>query len=115
MMENEGVLSFKILPVYVGAVNHLGEEPITNGAYKRGMIKWDIMPNGEQIGRAAIDVPPGNWQWAIYCYHPTLPIFYAVEKLRMPVLLTSAGVVLLDCITMENIQPNAHPLGVLPD
>ena len=114
-MENEGVLTFTVLPIYAGAVNHLGEEPITNVAYKRGMIRWDVMPNGEQIGRATIDVPSGVWFWVIYCYHPTLPQFYAVEKLLGPVVLSGAGVVTLDCIMMENIQPNAHPLGVLPD
>jgi hypothetical protein len=109
------VLSAVILPIYAGAVNHLGQEPISNSVYKRGMIRWDIMPNGEQIGRADINVPPGMWHWAIYCYHPTTPMFWAVEKLSMPVVLSSAGVVSLDCITMENIKPNAHPLGVLPD
>jgi hypothetical protein len=111
----EGILSFKVLPVYAGTVNHLGEEPISSSAYKRGMIRWDVMPNGEQIGRATIDVPAGQWCWAIYCYHPTKPVFYAVEKLPTSVMLTSSGVITLDCITLENIQPNAHPLGVLPD
>jgi hypothetical protein len=110
-----GVLSFKVLPVYAGAVNHLGEEPITSPLYKRGMIRWDVMPNGEQVGHVTIDVPAGLWRWAIYCFHPTKPLFYAVEKLPAAVALASSGVVTLDCITMENIQPNAHPLGVLPD
>lgn len=111
----DGILAVTILPIYAGAVNHLGEEPISNSAYKRGMIRWDVMPNGEQIGRANIDVPPGIWHWAIYCYHPTKPLFYAVEKLPVPTVLSSVGVLSLDCITMANIQPNAHPLGVLPD
>ena len=111
----EGILSARILPIYAGAVNHLGEEPISSASYKRGMIRWDVMPNGEQIGRANVDVPAGMWHWVIYCYHPTRPVFYAVEKLPAPVVLSSAGVVTLDCINMENIQPNAHPLGVLPD
>ena len=74
-----------------------------------------MMPNGEQIGRANVDVPEGMWHWVIYCYHPTLPVFWAVNKLPIPVVLSQSGVLALDCITMENIQPNAHPLGVLPD
>lgn len=111
----EGILSFKILPIYAGAVNSLGEEPITNSLYKRGMIRWDLMPNGEQIGRVNIDVPAGEWRWVIYCFHPNQPIFYAVQKLPNTVLLSSFGVLSLDCITMEDITPNAHPLGVLPD
>lgn len=110
-----GVLSFKVLPIYAGVVNHLGVEPITDPHYERGMIRWDVMPNGEQIGRANVQVPPGLWHWAIYCYHPKLPNFYAVEKLSTPTVLSAPGVVSLDCITMENIEPNAHPLGVLPD
>lgn len=114
-MSGVGKLTFTILPIYAGVVNHLGEEPISDSSYKRGMIRWDVMPNGEQIGRADINVPPGLWHWAIYCYHPCLPTFYAVEKLRTPVTLSASGQISLDCITMENIQPNAHPLGVLPD
>lgn len=111
----EGVLTFTILPVYAGAVNRLGEEPLSNRDYQRGMIRWDVRPDGERVGRSNIYVPQGIWQWVIYCYHPTLPIFYAVEKLRNPVSLLGSGMVSLDYITMENIKPNAHPLGVLPD
>ena len=111
----DGFLSFKILPVYAGAVNHLGEEPISSSLYRRGMIRWDVMPGGEQIGRANIEVPPGTWTWAIYCYHPCLPVFWSVQKLPVPVVLSASGVVSLDCINIADIQPNAHPLGVLPD
>ena len=115
MESGEIKLSAVILPPYAGAVNYLGQEPITNSAYKRGIIQWDFMPNGEQIGRARIDVPAGTWNWVIYCYHPSLPLFYAVQKLHTPLVLSSVGVVDLDCITMEDIKPNKNPLGVLPD
>lgn len=112
-----GVLSFTILPVYAGAVNNAGQEPITDPNYKRGQIGWTTdVATATRAGHANIEVPPGEYRWVIYCYHPTDPRFYAVQKLHDDLIIAgTGGSIELHGITEAEVQPNAHPLQVLPD
>ena len=108
-MAGVGKLSFTVWPVYVGAANDRGEEPISSFDYGRGMIHWDIMPNGELVGRSKILVPAGDWNYILYCQHPTQPIITAAQKLDHPLVLPVAGEITLDCITEKDINPLLTP------
>ena len=113
-MTADGVLSAVIWPNYVGACTDRGEEPISHPDYGRGMIRWDVMPNGELVGRAKVLVPPGMWTHILYCPHPSSPQVTAAQKLAHPCVLTSAGEIALDCITESDIRPLA-PDPILHD
>lgn len=111
-----GILSFTVLPVYAGAVNNIGQEPITSPDYERGQIGWHTdVATAQRFGHATIEVPPGEYRWIIYGYHPTDPRFYAVVKLHDDLIFDAPGDITLDQITEAEVQPNAHPLQVLPD
>lgn len=108
----EIILTAKILPIYVGAVNSLGQEPMSDSAYQRGTLVWDVMPNDEILGRARIMVPAGTWRWLIYAHHPTAPAFVYAEKLANDMVFSGAAAIDLDCINSAAIIDRP---GVLPD
>lgn len=99
----EIILGAKIMPIYAGALDAHGNEPMSDPAYQRGIIKWDAMPNGEVWGRFRVMVPMGTWTWLIYTFHPTKPSFYAVERIVHP--LTLNGHIDVDCANGNAIEP----------
>jgi len=110
----DGTLSFVVWPAYVGACTETGEEPINHASYERGMIRWDVMPNDELVGRARVQIPAGTWTHVLYCPHPTSPQVYSAQKLAHPLVLSGAGTIDMDCITEKDIQP-LSPDRVLHD
>lgn len=106
----EIILGAKIMPIYAGALNAHGEEPMSTPGYQRGMIKWDTFPNNDVVGQFRIMVPNGTWTWIIYTFHPTSPSFYAVERLVHP--MTLSGYIDVDCVNGNAITPWNHLAGL---
>jgi hypothetical protein len=90
---NEGTLSFAVWPVYAGAVNEAGEEPMGDRDYQRGQIRWAMNEQGRLVGSTRIRVPHGDWTHVLYCYNQTQPGFIAAQKLAHPLHLPDGGTI----------------------
>lgn len=75
-----GVLGAIVWPTYIGFVLVDGSEPISHPDYVRGPITWHDDGDGK-IGTATVFVPPGEWEYVIYCYEPASPRFMSSQKL----------------------------------
>ena len=102
----DGVLSMVVWPVYAGAVNEAGEEPMGERDYERGQITWALNEQDRIVGRAKISVPRGtkDWTHVIYTHHPTSPGFSTAQKLAHPMHLPDGGTIDLLDITDEDVR-----------
>jgi len=99
-----GVLSMLVWPTHAGAVNHVGEEPMSNLDYRRGQIDWAVGDDGKIRGHTKIFVPAGHWCWIIYTHHPTEPTLITTRKLEHPLILPIPGIIDLHGIDENDIQ-----------
>lgn len=100
-----------VWPTHVGAVLADGSEPMSDHRYQRGQITWEVDGHGALVGRASVNVPPGEWTHVIYCYHPTAPKFVAAQKLAHPLrTVDPAARIDLDRITEADVWPTRQPV-----
>jgi hypothetical protein len=107
MSFSDGVLSAVIWPTHAGMIRVDGTEPLGSPDYARGQIRWDVMPNGEIVGRVRVYVCAGQWAWIAYCAHPCRPQIITAQKLAHTLELQAPGMIDLDCITEKDVRPLA--------
>lgn len=95
----EGTLSMTVWPMYVGLCAGVIHEPLFSVDYERGQIKWVVMPNGEIIGSAEINVPAGEYTHLTYHYGPGAGDgFVGQHQLHHPLRFSGATIVAVDPI-----------------
>lgn len=98
MSLNDGVLAAIVWPVYVGAIEDDGSEPI-GGDYQRGQITWQADEAGEIQGRASIVVPRGFYTELAYFHQPTGLLMVGRQHLSHPFDFKVPGVITVEQIT----------------
>lgn len=101
--EMDGTLRGIVWPIYVGAVLVDGSEPMSNPDYTRGFIAWR-QDDGEIVGRTEVLVPPGEYGWLIYTYHPSAAFFSASQRFSHPVTVGPGGSIRLERITSDDFD-----------
>jgi len=99
-----GVLSVVVWPTHAGAINQHGEEPLSNLDYRRGQISWAVGDDGKIRGHTTIHVPAGEWDWIVYCHHPTDPIIITATKFAHPLILPRPGAIDLRDLDENDLQ-----------
>jgi len=96
-----------VWPTYAGALMTNGEEPMSNAKYERGQLFWEVGADDVIRGHCRILVPQGEWEYIIYCHHPTQPKFVASQKLAHPLRIEDhdGGWIDLDNITEQDVIP----------
>ena len=93
-----------VWPVYAGAVDAGGIEPMFDRDYERGQIFWGLNEQGRMVGRAKIIIPRGSRDWThiIYCHNAFKPGYTWAQKLFHPMRLPDGGTIDLIDITDED-------------
>lgn len=95
-----------VWPTYAGALMSNGEEPMSNPNYTRGQLFWEVK-NDVIVGHCRILIPKGEWEYIIYCHHPSEPKFVASQRLAHPLRIEDpdGGWIDLDNITEKDVLP----------
>jgi hypothetical protein len=113
----KGIFRAVVWPVYAGAVNAAGEEPMSHPDYERGVITWALNEQGRLVGNVRIKIPPGNRDWThiLYCHNQFKPNYSTAQKLHHPFRLPAGGSIELIDITDEDVKVRTNFDPVLHD